>query len=101
MHVVLLLVGAHNGILIEPVQFAITSLELLFTDTEGYDATLLSCFPFGQMRPNRIFFEYKHADGTCSIGRNLGHLLILLDERGYDMRMAETENCLATLRAAS
>lgn len=43
-------------------------------------------------------FEFKHADGTFNIGRNLGHLLIMLDDLGYNMTIVDVENCLATRR---
>ena len=79
-------------------QYGITTLDVLFTDTEGYDARLLPLFPFDRLRPNQIMFEYKHADGTFNIGRNLGRLLIMLDELGYDMTVVDVENCLATRR---
>jgi len=79
-------------------RFAITSLEMLFTDTEGYDATLLPLFPFDRVRPRQIIFEHKHADGTFNIGRKLGTLLILLDTLGYNVHMLDPENCLATTR---
>jgi FkbM family methyltransferase len=78
--------------------FGITSLDILFTDTEGYDAKLLPRFPFELLRPGQIVFEYKHADGTFNIGRELGRLLIMLDEVGYDMRIVDLENCVAVLR---
>jgi FkbM family methyltransferase len=78
--------------------FGITSPDILFTDTEGYDAKLLPLFPFELPRPGQIVFEYKHADGTFNIGRELGRLLIMLDEFGYDMRIVDLENCVAVLR---
>ena len=81
-------------------QFEIRSLQVLLTDTEGYDARLLLHFPFVRLRPTQIIFEYKHSDGTFNIGRNLGHLLILLDEAGYNIRTLDQENCLATRRSA-
>ena len=79
-------------------QFGIASLDTLFSDTEGFDAQLLPTFPFDRLRPNRIVFEYKHADGTFNIGRKLGRLLIMLDELGYDMQIADAENCVAKRR---
>ena len=79
-------------------RYDITSLDMLFTDTEGYDTTLLPSFPFEQLRPKQIIFEHKHGDGTFNIGRKLGRLLIMLDDLGYDIRVTDFENCLATLR---
>jgi FkbM family methyltransferase len=79
-------------------RYDITSLDMLFTDTESYDTILLPGFPFERMRPRQITFEYKHGDGTFNIGRKLGRLLIMLDDLGYDIRVTDFENCLATLR---
>jgi FkbM family methyltransferase len=79
-------------------QFGISTLDVLFTDTEGHDARLLPHFPFDRLRPNQIMFEFKHADGTFNIGRNLGRLLIMLDDLGYNMTIVDVENCLATRR---
>ena len=79
-------------------KFQITELCMLFTDTEGYDALLLPQFPFGLLRPERIVFEHKHADGTFNIGKNLGSLLIMLDDVGYDIQVLDMENCMATRR---
>jgi len=79
-------------------QFDITSLGMLFTDTEGYDAKLLPHFPFDKVRPDHIIFEHKHADGVLNIGGNLGRLLIMLDQFGYNMRIIDVENCKATRR---
>lgn len=81
-------------------QFDITSIGLLFTDTEGYDTKLLLRFPFDKVRPNQVKFEYKHADGTFNIGFTLGHLLIKLANLGYDIQIVDMENCVATQRLA-
>ena len=79
-------------------RYGITGIDVLITDTEGWDARILPTFPFATTRPNQIVFEYVHADGTFNIGASLGRLLILLDERGYDMRVLDLENCMATRR---
>lgn len=79
-------------------QLGMTSLDVLYTDTEGYDTTILPLFPFDVLRPNKILFEVKHGDGTFNIGRKVGTLLIMLDVLGYDIRVVDHENCMATRR---
>ena len=76
----------------------VTSIDTLFTDTEGYDCELLPTFPFQSVVPRRIVFEYKHSDGTFRVGRKLGDLLIALDVLGYNIQVADNENMVAILR---
>jgi FkbM family methyltransferase len=78
----------------------ITSIDTLFTDTEGLDTDILPTFPFASIIPKRIIFEFKHADGTFRIGRKLAHLLILLDVLGYSISVMDVENLVA-LHSAS
>ena len=82
-------------------QFQIDAISTLIIDTEGYDAKLLPLFPFTLVRPEKIIFEHKHSDGTYNIGRNLGRLLIALDELGYNISVLDIENCMATKRQPS
>jgi FkbM family methyltransferase len=74
----------------------ISSIDLLFTDTEGMDCELLPTFPFSVIIPKRIIFEFKHSDGTVRVGRKLANLLVFLDDRGYRVRVLDAENMLAT-----
>ena len=78
--------------------YEITSIATLFTDMEGFDCELLPTFPFQKVVPKRIVFEFKHSDGTFRVGRKLGDLLIALDVLGYDIRVEDVENMVATLR---
>jgi FkbM family methyltransferase len=80
---------------------AISSIDILFTDTEGMDAELLPTFPFAKIRPRQIIFEFKHADGTHRIGRKLAALLVLLDGLGYAVRVLDVENLIATHESAA
>jgi len=73
----------------------ISSIDLLYCDTEGMDITLLEMFPFEELRPLKIVFEFKHADGTFRIGRKLGGFLIRLDDLGYRVKVLDIENILA------
>ncbi len=78
-------------------RYRISDIDLLITDTEGFDATLLVTFPFAVLRPRRIVFEFKHSDGVFRIGRRLAGLLIRLDDNGYHTSVLDIENCMATL----
>jgi FkbM family methyltransferase len=75
---------------------AMSSIDILLTDTEGMDAELLPTFPFAKIRPRHIIFEFKHADGTHRVGRQLAALLVLLDDLGYAVRVLDVENLIAT-----
>jgi FkbM family methyltransferase len=74
----------------------ISSIELLFMDTEGMDAELLPTFPFSKILPNRIIFEFKHADGFFRVGPKLASLLNVLDLWGYRVSPMDAENMAAT-----
>lgn len=82
-------------------RLGIVGIDTLFTDTEGYDAVLLAGFPFDRLRPRRIVFEHKHADGTMHLGRHFAALILLLDAQGYRTRVLDVENCIAVLPGAS
>jgi FkbM family methyltransferase len=79
-------------------KYNIASIETLLTDTEGYDATLIPMFPFHLMFPNTIIFEFKHSDGVFNIGKKLGTLLIFLDTLGYNIKIHDMENAIASRR---
>jgi len=74
----------------------ISSIDVLFTDTEGMDAELLQSFPFSSTIPNRIIFEFKHTDGPNRVGTKLAALLIFLEDRGYRVSVFDVENMIAT-----
>ena len=74
----------------------ISSIDVLFTDTEGMDAELLPTFPFSRITPNRLIFEFKHSDGFMRVGLKLASLLNFLDLRGYRVSVLDAENMIAT-----
>jgi len=74
-------------------KFGIEEIEVLHTDTEGYDARLLSAFPFDKIKPREIIFEYKHSDGVFNIGKNFAKLLFILDGLSYKTQVIDAENC--------
>jgi FkbM family methyltransferase len=78
----------------------ISSIDFLFTDTEGMDAELLPTFPFSRMMPNRLIFEFKHSDGPNRVGRKLASLLNFLDGCGYHVAVIDNENMMATHRTS-
>ncbi len=77
-------------------KYDITYIDTLVTDTEGYDARILSSFPFLIFRPRQILFEFKHSDGVFNIGKRFANLLIVLETFGYRIKVLDVENCLAT-----
>ena len=87
--------GISFGTLIN--KFAIEQIDVLHTDTEGYDARLLSVFPFDKIKPRELIFEYKHSDGVFTIGKNFAKLLLILDELSYKTQVIDTENCHSIL----
>jgi FkbM family methyltransferase len=77
--------------------FDIDAVEMLMTDTEGYDTRILSKFPFLYLKPEKILFEHKHSDGVYNVGRNLSQLLVILETFGYKMTIIDAENTMAVL----
>jgi FkbM family methyltransferase len=73
----------------------ISSIDVLYTDTEGMDAELLPTFPFSRITPNRLIFEFKHSDGYMRVGRKLASLLNFLDDCGYHVAVMDAENMMA------
>jgi FkbM family methyltransferase len=78
-------------------KFEIDEIEVLHTDTEGYDARLLSEFPFDKIKPRELIFEYKHSDGVFTIGKNFAKLLLILDGLSYKTQVIDVENCHSIL----
>jgi FkbM family methyltransferase len=74
------------------------SIDVLFIDTEGYDAKILLSFPFNRLLPKKILFEHKHADGTFRVGKNFASVLTLLESFGYHISIVDVENALAQLQ---
>lgn len=79
-------------------ELGITSIDLLMTDTEGLDVEILPTFPFDQLMPSRIVFEFKHSDGTCRVGSKLANFLIQLERLGFEIIALDAENMLAINR---
>lgn len=79
-------------------QFEISQIETLLTDTEGFDAKIISRFPFEKIKPHHIVFEFMHSDGTFNIGKNFAHLIIILSDIGYKVKALNGDDCWASLQ---
>jgi FkbM family methyltransferase len=63
-------------------EYAITEIDLLHTDTEGHDYTILMNYNF-TVKPKRIMFEHKHMDGLLTVGFRYEDLCRRLESLGY------------------
>lgn len=63
----------------------IKEIELLQTDTEGHDFTILMSYDFS-IKPKTIIFAHKHMDGVCKTGNNYNLLIFKLVSLGYVMK---------------
>jgi len=62
--------------------YNIQDIELLNTDTEGHDYTILMDYSF-RIKPQRVLFEHKHIDGIFCVGENFTKLGNRLKSLGY------------------
>jgi hypothetical protein len=74
----------------------VSSIDILLTDMEGMDVELLPTFPFSQVMPKQIIFEFKHSDGTLRVGPKLANWLLMLDKLGFIVEAYGAENFIAT-----
>ena len=61
-------------------RYAVDSIDLLHIDAEGYDAKLLSSFPWERLEPGYVLYEHHHLSAderatTESLLRGLGYQL--------------------------
>lgn len=63
-------------------EYDIHDIDLLHTDTEGHDYTILMNYDF-KVKPKRIMFEHKHMDGFLKVGRKYHELSNKLVSLGY------------------
>ena len=59
-------------------EYNINQIDLLHTDTEGHDYTILMNYNF-EIKPKRIMFEHKHMDGLNTVGIKYDELSNKLD----------------------
>lgn len=74
----------------------ITEIDLLHTDTEGHDYTILMNYSF-IIKPKHVLFEHKHMDGLCMVGNKYIELSNKLFLLGYDKIFQKEEDSMFTL----
>ena len=77
--------------------YNITQIELLHTDTEGYDYTILMNYSFN-IKPRSILFEHKHMDGFLKVGEKYKTLINKLNSLGYRLKYFNTEDTCVELQ---
>jgi FkbM family methyltransferase len=65
-------------------EYNITQIDLLQTDTEGHDYTILMDYNF-EVKPKQIMFEHMHMDGLLTVGIKYKTLINRLVSLGYTM----------------
>lgn len=63
-------------------EYNIKQIDLLHTDTEGHDYTILMNYNF-EIKPKQIMFEHKHMDGLFTVGIKYEELSNKLLSIGY------------------
>ncbi len=63
-------------------EFNVKQIDLLHTDTEGHDYTILMNYNF-DIKPKKIMFEHKHMDGLFKVGIKYQELTNRLISLGY------------------
>lgn len=63
-------------------EYNINQIDLLHTDTEGHDYTILMNYNF-EIKPKLIIFEHKHMDGLFKVGIKYNELTNKLLSLGY------------------
>lgn len=69
-------------------EYDIKEIDMLHTDTEGHDYTILMNYDFS-IKPKKVMFEHKHIDGLCNVGKKYEELSKKLESMGY---MKETHD---------
>jgi FkbM family methyltransferase len=72
-------------------EYNINQIELLHTDTEGHDYTILMNYNF-EIKPKKIMFEHKHMDGLFTKGIKYNELSNKLLSLGYKKIQQDTED---------
>ena len=76
--------------------YAISKIDLLHTDTEGHDYTILMNYSF-IIKPLRILFEHKHMDGFLTVGEKYTTLKNKLELLGYKKVYQNDEDTMVEL----
>ena len=75
---------------------SITEIDLLHTDTEGHDYTILMAYSF-LIKPRQVLFEHKHMDGLHKVGIKYVGLSNRLLALGYNKIYQIGEDTLFSL----
>ena len=73
-------------------EYNITEIDLLHTDTEGHDYTILMNYNF-EIKPKKIIFEHKHMDGLFNVGikyTELSNRFLSLGYKKIDQNVEDT-----------
>lgn len=77
-------------------EYNINQIDLLHTDTEGHDYTILMNYNF-QVKPKQIMFEHKHMDGLFKVGIKYIELSNKLLSLGYKKIQQNSEDTIFQL----
>ena len=77
-------------------EYNIKQIDLLHTDTEGHDYTILMHYDF-EIKPKRIMFEHKHIDGLFNTGMKYDELSNKLLSLGYKKTGQNSEDTIFQL----
>lgn len=72
-------------------EYNIKQIDLLHTDTEGHDYTILMNYNF-EIKPKQIMFEHKHMDGLSTVGIKYDELSNKLLSIGYKKTQQNSED---------
>ena len=75
----------------------ITSIDILYIDTEGHDYDILMAFDLSLVKPKSIQFENKHMDGVFRKGSKYQALVAHLEVHGYKVVTEGVEDTLMSL----
>lgn len=77
-------------------EYQLSNIDLLHTDTEGHDYTILMNYHF-EIKPKKIMFEHKHMDGLCHADVKYKELLEKLASLGYKKIHQDSEDTVVIL----
>lgn len=76
-------------------KYSIKEIEKLLIDVEGFEYEILNDINFDDVKINKVLFEYKHFDGTFTIGKKLDEILEKFRKHNYTTTRIDKENILA------
>jgi FkbM family methyltransferase len=77
-------------------EYNIQQIDVLHTDTEGHDYTILMNYNF-EVKPKLIAFEHKHMDGYCNVGIKYIEISKKLLSLGYKIVYKNLEDTIFEL----